>query len=280
MRKKFTKFFMIVIFFVSLIASPSIIFAETLTGFIGSVTKPVMAKIITVYQEKTGVEVIVQYGGSGTLLSQMKLAQMGDVYLAGSPDFMEKAKKEKIVDPASIKIVAYLIPAINVQKGNPKKILSLRDLTREDVQLVIANPRAVCVGLYAVEIFETNKLADLIKPRIKSYTESCEKTANLIALGGADAVMGWEVFSRWEPEKIETILLKPEEIPRISYIAIAVSTFAKNKKLAEDFVNFVVSPAGNKEFKDKGYLTDEHDARRYAPQAVIGGEYVLPQGWK
>lgn len=269
----------ILIGFITIIFSSSAS-AETLTGFIGSVTKPVMEKIITLYQEKTNVEVIVQYGGSGTLLSQMKLSQMGDIYLAGSPDFMEKAKKEKIVDPASIKIVAYLIPSINVQKGNQKKILSLRDLTREDIQLVIANPQTVCVGLYAIEVFETNKLSDLIKPRIKSYTESCEKTANLIALGGADAVMGWEVFANWEPDKIETILLKPEEIPRISYIAIAVSTFAKNKKLAEDFVNFVVSSAGKKKFKEKGYLTDEQDARKYAPQAVIGGEYILPQGWK
>jgi len=271
---------MIVVFSITLIIAPSIIFAETLTGFIGSVTKPVMEKLIPLYKEKTGVDVVVQYGGSGTLLSQMKLAHMGDIYLAGSPDFMEKAKKEKIVDPASIKIVAYLIPAINVQKGNPKKILSLRDLARKDVQLVIANPPTVCVGLYAVEIFETNKLTDLIKPRIKSYTESCEKTANLIALGGADAVMGWEVFARWEPDKIETILLKPEEIPRIAYIPIAVSTFAKNKKRAEDFVNFVVSSAAKKEFTEYGYLTDEQDARRYAPQSVIGGEYVLPQEWK
>ena len=273
------KRWMILMGFIILIFSSSAS-AEILTGFIGSVTKPVMGKIITLYQEKTNAEVIVQYGGSGTLLSQMKLSQMGDIYLAGSPDFMEKAKKEKIVDPASIKIVAYLIPAINVQKGNPKKVISLRDLTREDIQLVIANPPTVCVGLYAVEVFETNKLSALIKPRIKSYTESCEKTANLIALGGADAVMGWEVFANWEPDKIETILLKPEEIPRISYIAIAVSTFAKNKKLAEDFVNFVVSAAGKKEFKEKGYLTDEQDARKYAPQAVIGGEYILPQGWK
>jgi len=280
MTKKFTRFFIIFIFFISLIALPSIIVAETLTGFIGSVTKPVMENIITLYQEKTGVEVIVQYGGSGSLLSHMKLSHMGDIYMAGSPDFMEKAKKEKIVDPASIKIVAYLIPAINVQTGNPKRILSLRDLARKDIQLVIANPPTVCVGLYAVEVFETNKLTDLIKPRIKSYTESCEKTANLIALGGADAVMGWEVFAKWAPDKIETILLKPEEIPRISYIAVAVSTFAKNKKRAKDFVNFVVSSAGKKEFKEKGYLTDEKDARRYAPQAVIGGEYVLPQEWK
>lgn len=252
---------------------------ETLTCFIGSVTKPVMEEMIKIYNEKTGTEIVAQYGGSGTLLSQMKLSQTGDIYLAGSPDFMEKAKNEKLVDSTSIKIVAYLIPAINVQKGNPKKIHSLRDLAGEDVQLVIANPQTVCVGLYAVEIFEANKLTSLIKPRIKSYTESCEKTANLIALGGADAVMGWEVFAHWAPDKIETIFLKPEEIPRISYIPIAISTFAKNKKLAEDFVNFIVSPGGRQKFKDRGYITEEQAARKYAPQAVIGGEYKLPEGW-
>jgi len=269
----------LLLFYVVVFNSSHFACAENLIGFIGSVTKPVMEEIIREYQKKTGVEVIAQYGGSGTLLSQMKLAQMGDIYLAGSPDFMEKAKKEKIVEPDSIKIVAYLIPAINVQKGNPKKIQSLHDLIREDIQLVIANPRTVCVGLYAVEVFEHNHLSSLIKPRIKSYTESCEKTANLIALGGADAVMGWEVFSHWEPDKIETIFLKPSEIPRISYIPIAVSRFAKNKKQAKDFVNFVVGYEGKEKFKAKGYITDEPEARRYAPEAVIGGEYLLPLGW-
>ncbi len=253
--------------------------AETLTGFIGSVTKPVMEELVNTYKEKTGVEVIAQYGGSGTLLSQMKISQTGDIYLAGSPDFMEKAKREYLVGSGSIKIVAYLIPAINVQKGNPKKVQSLRDLAREDVQLVIGNPRAVCVGLYAVEVFEASNLTAIIKPRIKSYTESCAKTANIITLGGADAVMGWEVFAHWAPDKIETVFLKPEEIPRISYVAIAISIFSKNKEQAEDFVSFVVSPAGKQKFKEMGYLTEEEEARKYAPHAVIGGEYTLPQGW-
>jgi molybdate transport system substrate-binding protein len=136
------------------------------------------------------------------------------------------------------------------------------------------------VGLYAVEVIESNKITRLLKPRIKSYTESCEKTANHIALGGADAVMGWEVFGRWEPNKIETILLKPGEIPRISYIPIAVSTFAKNKNNAENFVNFVSSETGKKKFKDHGYIIEEKEARKYAPQASIGGEYLLPQEWQ
>jgi molybdate transport system substrate-binding protein len=235
--------------------------------------------VIKAFSEKTGNEVIAIYGGSGKLLSQMKLSGKGDVYLSASSDFMEKAKKHEIVDPSSEQIVAYLIPAINVQKGNPKNIRSLQDLTREDIELVIANPRFVCVGLYAVEIFEANNLSALIRPRIKSYAESGARTANTIAIGGADAVIGWRVFEHWNTERIQTVLLKPEEVPRISYISIAVSRFSEKRALAEEFLAFVVSPEGKQMFESRGYIVDEEAARRFAPQAHLGGDCALPQGW-
>ena len=261
------------------IALSSPVAAETITAFLGSATKPAMDDINKLFTKKTGVEIFANYGGSGSILSQMKLAKRGDIYLCGSPDFMEKAKKENLVYPDSEKIIAYLIPAINVPKGNPKNINSLHDLTEKDVQLIIGNPRFVCLGLYAVEIFEANHVSALIKPKIKSYTESCERTANIIALGGADAVMGWKVFQEWNPNKIQTILLKPKELPRISYIPIAVSTFTSNRKLAEEYLQFVVSPESRAIFKKWGYITEEQEAKKYAPQAKIGGEYTLPEGW-
>jgi len=253
--------------------------AETISAFIGSATKPAMEELIKIFTESNNIEVTVHYGGSGDILSQMKLSGKGDIYLSGSPDFMEKAKKDGLIDPASIKILAYLIPAINVQRGNPKNIKGLHDLIRKDVQLVIANPRVVCVGLYAVEIFEANGLSTLIKPKIKSYAESCARTANIIAIGGADAVMGWRVFQNWNSERIETVPLKPEEIPRISYIPIAISAFSKKREAAEKFIEFVISPEGKNFFKKWGYIVDEQDARKYVPKAQIGGEYQLPQGW-
>lgn len=253
--------------------------APTLTAFVGSAVKPAMEETIKAFSRETNVEVIAHYGGSGDLLSQMKLSGMGDIYLSGSPDFMEKAKKGGLVEPDSIRIVAYLVPAIIVQKGNPKRITSLENLASEDVQLIIANPRVVCVGLYAVEIFEANDLSALIKPRIKSFAESCARTANTIALGGADAAMGWRVFQHWNPERIETVLLKPEQIPRIGYIPIAVARLSKNKPAAEQFITFIISPAAKQIFRKWGYLTAEEEARAYAPQARIGGEYLLPEGW-
>jgi len=252
--------------------------------FAGAASKPATEEVIRVFEERTGVTPRILFGGSGFVLSQMKLGKRGDLYFPGSSDFMEIAKKGNLVFPDSERIVVYLIPAINVQKGNPKGIHSLRDLTRKGIRLAIANPETVCVGTYAVEIIEKNLTStekEAFKKNLVNYTESCEKTANAISLKAVDAVMGWRVFQYWDPERIETVFLRPEEIVRIGYIPIAVSRFTKNRKVAEKFIDFLLSSEGKAIFKKYQYLMAPQEAQRFAaPGTPIGGEYQLPEDWR
>jgi molybdate transport system substrate-binding protein len=252
--------------------------------FAGAASKPATEEVIKTFHEKFGIPVDVSFGGSGFVLSQMKLARKGDLYFPGSSDFMEMAKKDGLVFPETEKIIVYLVPAINVQKGNPKGIHSLKDLTKDGIRVAIANPEFVCVGTYAVEIIEKN-LTPLEKERFKknlvNYTESCEKTANVISLKAVDAVLGWRVFQYWDPERIETIYLKPEEISRIGYIPIAISKFTGDKILAQRFIDFLLSSQGKNIFQKYHYLMDPQEALRFAkPNTPIGGEYLLPQEWR
>jgi molybdate transport system substrate-binding protein len=258
--------------------------AKRILIFAGAASKPATEEVVHSFQKMFGIPVDVVFGGSGFVLSQMKLAKKGDLYFPGSSDFMEKAKKEGLVFPESEKIVTYLIPAINVQKGNPKRIGSLKDLTKDGIRVAIANPEMVCVGTYAVEIVERN-LSPFEKERFKknlvNYTESCEKTANAIALKAVDAVLGWRVFQYWDPQRIETIYLKPEEIPRIGYIPIAISKFTKDKVLARQFTDFLLSPEGKAIFRKYHYLMNTQEARQFTrPDTPVGGEYVLPKEWR
>jgi len=252
--------------------------------YAGAASKPATEEIVKGFKEKTGIIADVIFGGSGFVLSQMKLSKKGDLYFPGSSDFMEVAKKEDLVFPESEKIVVYLVPAINVQKGNPKGIHSLRDLTRDRIRVAIANPEMVCVGTYAVEIIEKN-LAPAEKKKFKknlvNYTESCEKTASVISLKAVDAVIGWRVFQYWDPERIETILLKPEAISRIGYIPIAISKFTRDKIAAQKFIDFLLSSWGKAAFQKYHYLMDLQESRRFTkPDTPVGGEYLLPEEWK
>jgi len=256
---------------------------EGILIFAGSASKPPTEEVVRVFQEKTGIHVDVIFGGSGFVLSQMKLGKKGDLYFPGSSDFMEKAKKEALVFPESEKMVVYLVPSINVQKGNPKGIHSLKDLTRDGIRVAIANPEMVCVGLYAVEIIEKNLVpADKEKFRrnLVNYTESCEKTAVAISLKAVDAVLGWEVFQYWDPDRIETIYLKPDEISRIGYLPIAISKYTRDRSSAQKFIDFLLTREGKAIFQKYHYLMTPQEARRLTrPDTPVGGEYFIPEGW-
>jgi len=254
---------------------------RSIEGFVGSASKPPTEEVAKAFEEKTGAKVVLHYGGSGAMLSQMKLTQRGDIYFPGSSDYMELAKREKLVQPETEKIVVYLIPAINVPKGNPKNIHSLQDLAKPGVRVGIARPDAVCVGLYAVELLEKAGLAEQVRPNIVTNAESCEKTAELVSLGSVDAVLGWRVFQYWDPEHIETILLPREQVSRIGYIPVAVSTFSKDEELALAFIEFLRSPDGQAIYRKWHYLTTEEEARQFAlPTTPVGGEWPLPENWK
>jgi molybdate transport system substrate-binding protein len=253
---------------------------KEISVFAGSASKPALDEAAAVFEKQTGVKVFLTYGGSGTVLSQMELSKTGDLYVPGSPDFLVKSESKKITDPSTTRIVAYLIPAINVQPGNPQNIQSLSDLAKPGVKVGIGNPTTVCVGLYAVEILDRNHLLSDVYKNIVTQAASCDNTATLISLKSVDAVMGWSVFHSWAPKNIETIYLEPEQISRIAYIPAAVSTFVKEKEAASAFIDFLASPTGQDIFRKWGYDVTESEARKYAPNAQIGGEYQLPDSYK
>ena len=255
---------------------------KTITAFCGSASKPAMEEAAQTFEEETGIKVYLNFGGSGTMLSQMKVSKSGDLYIPGSPDYMVKAEHDGVVEPESVKIIAYLVPAILVQHGNPKNIQSLSDLAKPGIRVGIGAPESVCVGLYAYEILEYNGIVNDVRTAgtIATHAASCSHTASLIAFKSVDAIIGWRVFSEWHPDTIDVVYLKPEQIPRIAYIPGAISTFTEDKESAQKFLDFLASPPGQKIFSTWGYIATENEARNFAPEAKIGGEYELPETYQ
>lgn len=273
----------LLLFIFPFIASGATNSNQRILVYVGAASKPPTEEAASLFEKKTGIKVDLNIGGSGMILSQMKLTKMGDVYFPGSSDYMEIAKREGLVYPETEVKVVYLVPAINVRRGNPKNIKSLKDLTRPGLKVAIANPENVCVGVYAVEIIENDLSREekaAFRKNIINYTESCEKTANVIALNAADAVLGWSVFEHWNPERIETIPLKPAEITRIGYIPAAISRYTKNRELAQRFIDFLISPEGKAIYRKYNYFMTPDEAFVWlGAKKPVGGEYIFPKDW-
>jgi len=244
--------------------------------FVGSASKPATEEAALYFEKETGIKVLLHFGGSGKMLSLLLLGKRGDIYFPGSSDYMEKAKRENCIVETTEQRIVYLIPAINVPADNPANIKSLNDLTKPSVRIGIARPDSVCVGLYAVELLQKANLWTKIKPQIVTNATSCAHTAQLVALGTVDAVLGWRVFHYWNPKKIKTILLPPESIARIGYIPIAVSSFSKNRKAASQFIDFLLSKKGRDIFRSWHYLPTLSEARQFATKETpVGGEWKM-----
>jgi molybdate transport system substrate-binding protein len=116
-------------------------------------------------------------------------------------------------------------------------------------------------------------------PNVIVFAKSCSDTAMLAVLKKVDAIIGWDVFATWNPRNVECIRIRPEKIPRIAYIAIAVPIFVKNRNAADNFIQYILSPKGLGIFKKWGYFTDLESAKKYALKASVGGEYKLPDDY-
>ena len=103
-----------------------------------------MEKIASNFTEELGKDIQLQYGGSGTLLGNLKIAQKGDLFLAADDSYLYQAREAGLVK--EILPLAKMKPVLAFGQGNPKNIKSLQDLLRDDLNIGLATPDAAAVG--------------------------------------------------------------------------------------------------------------------------------------
>ena len=237
-------------------------------AYFGAAAEVPEEELVAAFQKETGITVEYTMGGSGTLLSAIEMAKVGDLYAPGSHDYMQKAINDGIMVCSSIKILAYLVPAMIVQKGNPKNITSLSDLAKPGLKVGIGNPDSVCVGLYAYEILTKAGLWDSVKPNLVTYASSCSNTAALVVTKSVDAIIGWHVFYNWTPDKVDTVYIKPEQIPKIAYVPIGITKYAEDSSSAQKLIDYLLSAEGKAVFSKYGYFSTLEEAKKLAPYAT------------
>ena len=94
---------------------------KPLVMFCAAGMKAPVSEIAKQYEEECGVEVQIQYGGSGALLSSLSVG-VGDVYLAADSSYLQRAKASGLV--AEVMPVAFLRAGLGVPVGNPLGVKS------------------------------------------------------------------------------------------------------------------------------------------------------------
>lgn len=224
--------------------------------YCGAGIRPAAETVISAFEKQHGVSIEPTYAGSGQLLGQISSHQRGDLYMPGAELYVDRALEKGLAVEGTKHIVAYFVPVILVQKGNPRDIHSLEDLKKDGLRLGFGDERACAVGKKTLKILEKNNipLSDL-QDSIQYQSSTVNELGVAIQLGQVDAVIMWDANARNFEDYGDIVNIKREN-NIISTIPIALLSSSKYPDEARNFIDFITSPAGRNILRDHQYTVE------------------------
>jgi len=220
----------------------------------GAGLRPPMAEAAEQFGRRHGVMVECDYAGSEILLSRVKLARQGDLYMPGDLSYVDQARDAGLI--ADSKTVCYFVPVILVQQGNPKGIRNLSDLVQSGIRLGLGDPHACAIGRQSAQLFAKNQIAEADLGRsVVMHALTVNELGNSVKLKALDATIVWDAVAASYAPDAETVAIPPERNV-ISTVPAAVLTCSREPELAGRFLEFLTSADGAAIFRKHHYATD------------------------
>ena len=216
------------------------------------------------YRHETGVEVRLQIGGTGSLLSELRASRRGDLFIAADQGAVGDARKAEVIQEVFPLAVQH--PVIAVRKGNPKQIKTLEDLLRPDVKIALANPEAASISRVSRAALGVTwkKLAahaTVMKPTVTEI-------ASDVSLGTVDAGIIWDAVTAQfkDTEAIEA----PELSSHKESASACVSSFSVQPTAALRFARYLTAPdKGGAIFQEHGFTPAGGDKWADKPELIL-----------
>jgi ABC-type molybdate transport system substrate-binding protein len=238
--------------------------ADTLMVYCAAGLKKPVEAIAAKYRDETKVEVQLQYGGTGTLLSQIRVAQRGDLFITADGAGVSDARKFD-----SIREVLPLLrqhPVIAVRAGNPKGIRGLADLTRDGVKLALANPEAAAIGRTVRATLGAQY--ETLAARATVQKPTVTEIAGDLSLGAVDAAILWDSTVP-QFKGIEAVEV-PEFADIVEDASAAVLTACQNSAEALRFARYLAAPEkGGAIFQEHSFKPVGGDAWSAKPEMIL-----------
>jgi molybdate transport system substrate-binding protein len=224
--------------------------ASSLTDAFGQLGK-------TFEQQNSGTTVKTSFGASSDLLAQIQQGAPADVFASAAEEEMNTAVKDDLVAGKPVVFVKNR-EIIMVPKDNPANIMSLEDLSKPNIKLVLA-AKDVPAADYAVEILgKANKVygpnfKENVLSNVVSREADVRAAVNRVVVGDADATFGYA--SDYTPDirdKVKIITIPPD-LNIIATYPIATLKDAKEPSLAKKWVDLVMSSEGQEVLKKWGF---------------------------
>ena len=192
-----------------------------------------------------GDTVKFSFGPSSGLSTQITSGAPADVFASASPTNMDTVVKAG--DASSPQTFAKNTMEVAVPPNNPAKVTSVNDLAKSSVKVAVCAPQVPC-GVVAAEVFKNAGIT--VKPVTQATDVSSVVTE--VETGNVDAGMVYVTNVLSEGSKLKGITI-PANINASTLYPIATIKSSKHASIAKEFVDYVLSPAGQQVLTAAGF---------------------------
>jgi len=192
-----------------------------------------------------GDTVKFSFGPSSGLATQITSGAPADVFASAAPANMQDVVSAG--DAASPQNFAKNTMEVAVPPNNPAKVSSVNDLAKKSVKVALCQPQVPC-GVVAAEVFKNAGITVkpvTLQPDVKSVLTQVET-------GNVDAGMVYVTDVMAAGSKVKGVPIPASDNASTLY-PIATVTNSKEKSIANAFVAYVLSPAGQSVLTAAGF---------------------------
>jgi len=221
------------------------------------------------YEKEYGIPIRIQYGGSNSLLSQLDVSKIGDLYLAADESYLQLAREKRLL--AESLPIAHMSPVLIVAADNPMQIQGIEDLLRADLRVALANPDQAAMGKVTRDSLAAIGLWDDLENRVKQrgvFKPTVNDVANDVILGSVDAGIVWDAVAA-QLSNIEIIPM-PDLSEASVLVSVGILTSTKHPRAALHFARYLASKdRGQTVFATHGYEPVEGDRWADNPEITL-----------
>jgi molybdate transport system substrate-binding protein len=203
----------------------------------------VMPALAEAFEHATGIKLVVSYGSSATLATQILNGDPADLFLAADYSFPEKIASANLADtPAPIEYARGTL-VLWARKDSPVQPLTQNTLRDGNfTSLAIANPEHAPYGRAAVAALTWMKLYDTVKPQIR-MAENVAQAAQYVESGNAQlGFISLTTASTEHFKQIGTFVRMPQvAYPEIRQCAVVMKK-SEHGADAHAFLDWLRSP--------------------------------------
>lgn len=207
-----------------------------------------MTEIAKRYEDRFGVEVVLQFGGSGALASQLELVG-GDLFFPADRSyllpFQERGELEESFPV--VKLTAGLVLA----EGNPKEVFQLESLGQSGLKISLGD-KSSSIGKLTWEVLGGLDAFYKIKKNVRVTKPTVNQLVEDVGAGAVDVAIAWDAVARGYPGVEWRGVSEFNQLVKLAEMGVLKKR--AGGEVALHFVDFVTSlSGGGRVFQEMGF---------------------------